>query len=91
MDVMTPNRTIYVINQSPELLKAWRELSESQKRAVIKDCETAKESDVERVIEEIADGQRRLFWTCEYEFNALTTALKQFEVEGFNNTDSINY
>ena len=58
---MTSNRTIYVINQSPELLKAWRELSESQKRAVIKDCETAEESDVERIIEEISEGQRRLF------------------------------
>jgi predicted Fe-S protein YdhL (DUF1289 family) len=58
---VTPNRTIYVINQSPELLKAWRELSESQKRAVIKDCETAEESDVERIIEEVAYGQRRLF------------------------------
>ena len=61
MEVMTPNRTIYVINQSPELHKAWRELSESQKRAVIKDCETAEESDVERIIEEVAYGQRRLF------------------------------
>jgi len=58
---MTPNRTIYVIHQSPKLLKAWREFSESQKRAVIKDCETAEQSDVERIIEEIADGQRRLF------------------------------
>ncbi len=58
---MTPNRIIYVINQSPELIKTWRELSESQKRAVIKDCETAEESDVERIIKEIADGQRRLF------------------------------
>ncbi len=58
---MTPNRIIYVINQSPELLKAWRELSESQKRAVIKDCEMLEESDVERIIEEISDGQRRLF------------------------------
>jgi predicted Fe-S protein YdhL (DUF1289 family) len=58
---VTPNRTIYVINQSHELIKAWRKLSESQKRAVIKDCETAEESDVERIIEEIADGQRRLF------------------------------
>ena len=58
---MTPNRTIYVINQSPEVIKTWRELSESQKRAVIKDCETAEESDVERIIKEIADGQRRLF------------------------------
>jgi predicted Fe-S protein YdhL (DUF1289 family) len=58
---MTPNRIIYVINQSPELLKAWRELSESQKRAVIKDCERAEESEVERIIEEIVEGQRRLF------------------------------
>ena len=58
---MTPNRTIYVINQSPELLKAWRELSESQKRAVIKECEMLEESEVERIIEEISDGQRRLF------------------------------
>ncbi len=58
---MTPTRIIYVINQSPELLKAWRELSELQKRAVIKSCETAGESDVERIIEEIVDGQRRLF------------------------------
>ncbi len=58
---MTPNRIIYVINQSPELIKTWRELSESQKRAVIKDCETAEESDVERIIKETADGQRRLF------------------------------
>lgn len=58
---MTPSKTIYFINQSPELQKAWRELSESQKRELIKDCETAEESDVERIIEEIVDGQRRLF------------------------------
>jgi hypothetical protein len=58
---VTPNETIYFINQNSELRKAWRELSESQKRAVIKACETAEESDVERIIEEIADGQRRLF------------------------------
>ena len=58
---MTPNRIIYVINQSPELLKAWRELSESQKRQVLKDCETADESEIEKIIKEIADGQRRLF------------------------------
>jgi hypothetical protein len=58
---MTPTRTIYVIHQSPELLKAWRELSESQKRAVIKACETAEESDIERIIEEVIYGQRRLF------------------------------
>jgi len=58
---MTANRIIYVINQSPELLKVWRELSESQKRAVIKACETEEESDIERIIEEVIDGQRRLF------------------------------
>lgn len=58
---MTPNKTIYVINQSPELLKTWRELSESQKRAVIESCETAEECDIERIIEEVVDGQRRLF------------------------------
>jgi SepF-like predicted cell division protein (DUF552 family) len=58
---MTPNRTIYIIHQSPELLKTWRELNDSQKRAVIKECEMAEEGDVERIIEEIADGQRRLF------------------------------
>ncbi len=58
---MTPTRVIYVINQSPKLLKVWRELSESQKRAVMRDCEMAEESDVERIIKEILDGQRRLF------------------------------
>lgn len=58
---MTPIRIIYVINQSPELLKAWRELSDAQKRLVIKDCETAEESELEKIIKEIADGQRRLF------------------------------
>ncbi len=58
---MTATRTIYVINQSPDLLKAWRELSELQKRVVIKECEAAEESDVERIIKEVADGQRRLF------------------------------
>lgn len=58
---MTANRAIYVINLAPELLKAWRELSETQKRAVIKECETADETDVAKIIEEIADGQRRLF------------------------------
>lgn len=58
---MTPNRAIYVINHAPQLLKAWRELSDAQKRVVVKECETAEESDVEKIIEEIADGQRRLF------------------------------
>lgn len=58
---MTPNQTIYFINQNPELLKAWRELTDSQKRAVIKACEMAEESDLERIIEEVIDGQGRLF------------------------------
>jgi predicted Fe-S protein YdhL (DUF1289 family) len=58
---MAPGRTIYIINQSAELLKAWRELSESQKREVIKCCETEEESEVERVIKEVVDRQRRLF------------------------------
>jgi len=58
---MTPNETIYFINQNSGLVKAWRELNDSQKRAVIKACETAEESDIERIIEEVVDGQRRLF------------------------------
>lgn len=59
---MTPNQTIYIINQSPELLKAWRELSELQKRLVIKECErTESEEDIAMIIEEIIEGQRRLF------------------------------
>ena len=58
---MTPTRTIYVIQQSPDLLKAWRELSDTQKRAVVEACETAEESEIERIIEEIVEGQRRLF------------------------------
>lgn len=58
---MTPNQIIYFINQSPELLKAWRELSDAQKREVIKAGEEATESDIERIIKEIVDGQRRLF------------------------------
>ena len=58
---MTPGRVIYIINQTPDLLKVWRELSETQKRSVIKDCETAEENEIERIIEEVIDGQRRLF------------------------------
>jgi hypothetical protein len=58
---MSPTKVIYLINQSPELLKAWRELSDAQKRLVIKDCESAEESDLVRIIMEISDGQRRLF------------------------------
>lgn len=58
---MSPNQTIYLINQSPELLKAWRELSEVQKRMLLKECETAEEDEIEIIIEEIIDRQRRLF------------------------------
>lgn len=59
---MTPNQTIYIINQSPELLKAWRELTEYQKRVVISECErTESEEEIEMIIEEIVEGQRRLF------------------------------
>lgn len=58
---MTASRAIYLINQSPALHKAWRELGETQKRAVIKACETSEESEIERIMLEVADGQRRLF------------------------------
>ena len=58
---MTPNQTIYLINQSRELTKAWRELSDVQKREVLKECETAEENEVEMIISEVVEGQRRLF------------------------------
>lgn len=58
---MTPNKTIYLIHQSPELRKTWRELSVAQRRAVLAKCETQEESEIERIVEEIAIGQRRLF------------------------------
>ena len=58
---MTANRTIYLINQSRELAKAWRDLSEVQKREVLKECETAEENEVEMIILEVVEGQRRLF------------------------------
>lgn len=58
---MTASRVIYVINQTPALLKGWRELSDVQKRAVIKACETADETEIERILLEVVDGQRRLF------------------------------
>jgi len=58
---MTPNETIYFINQNSNLVKVWRELTDTQKRAVIKACETAEESEIEKIIEEVVDGQRRLF------------------------------
>lgn len=58
---MTPNRTIYMIHQSNELTKVWRELSDVQKREVLKECETAEENEVELIITEVIEGQRRLF------------------------------
>lgn len=58
---MTPNRTIYVIHQSSELTKVWRELSDVQKREVLKECETAEENEIELIITEVIEGQRRLF------------------------------
>ncbi len=58
---MTPNRTIYLINQSRELAKAWRDLTDVQKREVLKECETAEENEVEMIILEVVEGQRRLF------------------------------
>ncbi len=58
---MTTMRAIYVINQLPELVKAWRELSQIQKRAVINACQTAEEDELERILMEVTDGQRRLF------------------------------
>ena len=60
---MTPGRVIYVINQSVKLLKAWRELSETQKRAVLKECEIIEEDEeeIEKIFLEIIYGQRRLF------------------------------
>jgi hypothetical protein len=58
---MTPNRTIYLIHQSAELTKVWRELSAAQKREVLKECETAEENEIELVIAEIVEGQRSLF------------------------------
>lgn len=61
-DFMTPNRAIYLIHQSPELLKVWRELSALQKRAVIEECERIEaEEEIVLIIEEVVEGQRRLF------------------------------
>lgn len=58
---MTPNQVIYHIHQLRELRKAWRELTDVQKREVLKECETADEKDLEIIICEVVDGQRRLF------------------------------
>lgn len=65
---MTPNRTIYVINQAAKLLKMWRELSEIQKRAVIKDCEMAEESNVEELSRKLQMGKEDYF---DYRFQTL--------------------
>ena len=59
---MTHGRTIYVINQSVYLLKIWRELTDIQKRIVIKECEAIeKEDEIEKIFLEIIYGQRRMF------------------------------
>ena len=59
---MTPSRAIYLIHQSIELVKVWRELSESQKRVVLKECETIEgEEEIKKIFLEIISGQRRLF------------------------------
>ena len=59
---MTPGRTSYVINQSGYLLKIWRELTNIQKRIVIKECEAIeKEDEIEKIFLEIIYGQRRMF------------------------------
>lgn len=59
---MTAVRAIYVINQSDKLSKAWRELSKSQKRDVLKECESIEdEEEIEKIFLEIIEGQRRLF------------------------------
>lgn len=58
---MTANRVIYLIYQTPELLGAWRELTDAQKRAVIAACDAAEECDIEKIIEEVVTGQRKLF------------------------------
>ena len=58
---MTPNQAIYLINQSRELTKIWRELTETQKREVLKECETRENVNVKMIIFELVEGQRRLF------------------------------
>ncbi len=58
---MTSNRTIYLIHQSRELTKTWRELTDPQKREVLKECESADENQLELIITEVVEGQRRLF------------------------------
>jgi hypothetical protein len=58
---MTPNKTIYFINQSSELIKAWRELSEPQKLQVIKECETAEESMWSVLLKKLRKGKEDYF------------------------------
>ena len=58
---MTPNQTIYLINQSRELTKIWRDLTETQKREILKEGENAKENELEMIISEVVEAQRRLF------------------------------
>ena len=58
---MTPNQAIYLINQSRELTKIWRELNKTQKREVLKECETRENVNVKMIICEVVEGQRRLF------------------------------
>ena len=47
---MTPNQAIYLINQTRELTKIWRELTETQKREILKECENAKENELEMLV-----------------------------------------
>jgi hypothetical protein len=61
MSGMTPNRAIYLINLSPNLLKAWREMSEPQKRELLLACQTAEDNDIDKIMKEVIEGQRRLF------------------------------
>ncbi len=62
---MNANRIIYLINQSSKLRKAWRDLSDGQKRAVLSEAsehaEEEEDENLAKIIEEIACGQRRLF------------------------------
>ena len=58
---MTENQTIYEINQNPDHLKIWRDLTPEQKREVLKDCATAEAKDIERIMRGVIEGQRRLF------------------------------
>ena len=58
---MTANQLIYFIHQRSDLLKAWRELTDQQKRLVVEAAATAEPEEIERIIEEVVDGQRRLF------------------------------